>query len=182
MLHRELDQTFSAQVQSTDSYAGLLQLLHSLHTTADPLLQAWVTSSSAAPHVVIPTRAGALTRDLTLLGFPPAEPVCLEHLPRHRDGVLTDPAGLALLYVVAGSSIGARVILRSLTDTIARGARLGLTQGASDASAELWRHTLVALAAPVDASVSDPAATACQLIFRTLLAVPRSVGPKGPSC
>ena len=90
----------------------------------------------------------------------------------HRPGgVVTDPAGLALLDVVAGSSIGARVVLASLGDDIDPAARLGLSEGASPTSAALWRQTLSVLSGPVDASFAGPAAAACELVFRSLLAL-----------
>ena len=166
--HSRLDATFADQLESTNGYVGLLRLLQAFHASADPLLQDWVRISTAAPNVVIPSRASVLAGDLAFLGYPTGEPICLDGLPRSRGGVPTDPAGLALLCVVAGSSIGARVILGSLTEDIPRAARLGLAEGASVTSAGLWRQTLKVLAIPVDASVSDPATAACQLIFKQL--------------
>lgn len=174
--HGQLDQIFATTLQGTGDYARLLQLLHSLHTTADPLLQAWVAASDTAPRVVIPTRSTALARDLSLLGYPTRPPIRLDELPRRLGGVVTDPAGLALLYVVAGSSIGARVILASLGDDIDTAARLGLSEGASLTSAGLWRQTLSVLSTPVDASLADPAAAACQLVFGSLLAAAQRPG------
>ena len=123
------------------------------HTTADPLLQHWVRTSTAAPHVVIPSRARGLAGDLAVLGHSIGGPISLAELLRRPDGGVTDPAGLALLYVVAGSSIGARFILRNLAENIPPAARLGLADCASAGSAELWRTTLIVLASPVDVSV-----------------------------
>ena len=178
--HQQLDQIFAAAPQRAGDYARLLQLLHSLHTAADPLLQAWVATSSMAPHVVIPTRSTAFARDLALLGYSPRPPIALVELPHRPGGVVTDPAGLALLYVVAGSSIGARVVLASLGDDIDAAARLGLSEGASPTSAALWRQTLSVLSGPVDDSFAGPAAAACQLVFRSLLALAgRLTGTRG---
>jgi heme oxygenase len=158
-------------LRGADGYAHLLKVLHSFHCAADPLLQAWVISSPAAPDLVIPSRCAALGEDLAVLGSPTAPPISLDALPRRGpDGVLADPGGLALLYVVAGSSIGARVVLAGLSTAIPQTARRGLSEGASEASTELWRRTRAATAHPVSPDDTLAAAAACRQVFALLLA------------
>lgn len=174
--HSCLDATLGDHLLGADGYPDLLRLLQAFHATADPLLEQWVRTSSTAPQVVAPLRAGAFASDLAVLGHSTGAPLALAGLSRRPDGCVTDPAGLALLYVVAGSSIGARLILRSLAGNIPHAARHGLADCASAGSIELWRRTLVVLSVPVDPSVAAQAAAACQLIFRQLLVRPRRRG------
>jgi heme oxygenase len=170
LTHRRLDATLTDRLQAPDGYPHLLQVLHSFHSAADPLLQAWAATSPAAPDVEIPSRAGAFAADLAFLGLVTKPALPLDGLPRGSPGgVLTDPAGVALLYVVAGSSIGARVLLAGLPVAVAGAARLGLTEGASEGSAELWRRTLKATAVSAPSDTAVVAAAVCAQIFELLL-------------
>jgi heme oxygenase len=169
--HARLDTSFTAHVGTVSGYVFLLQTLESFHCSADPLLAAWVAGSTAAPAVSIPERTPGLQSDLVHLGVGPRSPLDLSDLPHDRaTGLLTDGAGLALLYVAAGSSIGARVVLRQLDDGIPANARTGLAQGASPASAGLWRTTLGVLGAVACPPVEADATRTCRLVFEALCA------------
>lgn len=164
-----LDQTLGPSLRGGRDYIRLLQVLHALHAEADPLLERWVRTSQSFRHLTIATRMPALASDLTALGMPPLERIQLHDLPRTSPGLLTDPAGVALLYVIAGSSIGARVILRSLPLSVPQNARNGLTQGASTQSAALWSGLLTLLARPAPAIEAASAHASCSLVFERIL-------------
>lgn len=169
--HQQLDRAFPAPLDAT-GYVTLLQVLGSLHRTADPLLTAWNSQSSRGVAAAPIPRGPALLEDLAALGQAPAAPLCLDGLARRSPGILTDPAGLGLLYVTAGSSVGARVSLRALPPAIPTRARRGLTLAASPASADLWRHTLIRLSEPADAAFAAEAVQAAQWTFRQLVTHP----------
>jgi heme oxygenase len=155
-------------------YARLVQLLHSLHTAADPLLVAWVKSSRACAHLSIPLRASGFASDLAALGVAPLPALSFTCLPRTAAGTLTDPAGIGLLYVVAGSSLGARVLLRNLSSSVPLQARAGLEHGASPPSVQLWAAVITLLARPAPAADAVSGASACSSVFEALLAVSTS--------
>ncbi|MCU1693714.1 MAG: hypothetical protein JWM64_2805 [Frankiales bacterium] len=167
--HARLDAAFTADLHSAPGYARLLQALESFHSSADPLLASWVAGSPAAPAVTVVRRTAALRSDLLRLGVDPRPPVDLSGLPRDRAiGLLTDGAGLALLYVTAGSSIGARVVLRQLPETVPADVRTGLTEGAGPVCARAWRTTLLALDVEPSPAVTADATDGCELVFQAL--------------
>lgn len=169
--HARLDAAFAVRTGSVSGYAALLQVLHRFHTSADPLLTAWAAGSPAAPTVTVPEREAALRRDLLALDVAPLPPADLSVLPRDAaSGLLTAGAGLGLLYVVAGSSVGARVLLRQLPPAVPVQARAGLAEGAGEASAQLWRTTVQALAAVASSAVTEDATRSCRLAFDVLCA------------
>ena len=63
-----------------------------------------------------------------------------------------DARGLASLYLLAGSSKGARVLLRGLPDHVGPAARTGLTDASSRDSARLWGAVVTALGEPLERS------------------------------
>lgn len=169
--HAQLDAAFAVRTGSVSGYAGLLQVLQSFHSSADPLLTAWVVGSSRAPSVTVPDRAAALTRGLLALDIEALVPADLGGLPRDQGtGLLTDGAGLGLLYVVAGSSLGARVVLRQLPVAVPAHVRAGLGGAAGPAGAQLWRTTLAALAVTASTVVTEDATLGCRLAFAALCA------------
>lgn len=169
--HARLDASFAAHSGTVAGYICLLQTLESFHCSADRALGSWVAGSPAAPAVTIPARAEALRSDMLRLGASPGLPVDLSGLPRDSTtGLLTEGAGLALLYVLAGSSIGARVILRQLSDVVPADAPVGLSEGASPECARLWQTTLVALNAVAPHGVRADATYTCRLVFEILCA------------
>lgn len=167
--HAQLDAVFTAHLSSVAGYIYLLQTLESFHRSSDVALSSWVAGSGTAPDVTVPERSAALRRDLLRLGSRARPPLDLSDLPRDpRTGLLTTGAGLALLYVVAGSSIGARIVLRQLSDVVPADARAGLREGAGPAGSRLWQATLVALGSVASPAVMKDATTSCRLLFEAL--------------
>lgn len=179
--HARLDATFTAQLDSVPGYVCLLQTLESFHSSADALLATWVAGSVAAPAVTIPRRTAALASDLLRLGVDPRPPIDLTGLPCDpATGLLTDGTGLALLYVTAGSSVGARVLLRQLPPAIPTDARAGVVEGAGPACAGLWRTTLMALGAVAPDAVAADATRSCRLVFEALCATSDPLSATAP--
>lgn len=154
---------------SGSDYVRIVQLLHALHTSADPLLVAWAKNSNTNAHLQIPLREPHFASDLQALGAAFLPRLSLNNLPRTAAGQLTEPAGIGLLYVVAGSSLGARVLLRHLPHSVPPQARAGLEHAASPPSVQLWTAVLTLLALPAPPEQTNSAAAACSLIFDALL-------------
>ena len=167
--HAVLDHALEPAASSRGDYTRLIQVLHALHAEADPLLARWVGTSPVVRHLRAPDRERALAADLTALGAAPLAPIALGDLPTIAPGLLSDPAGIALLYVVAGSSLGARVILRRLPDSIPNTAREGLTRAASAQSAALWSDLIPLLARPAPPADAASARDVCSCLFARIL-------------
>jgi heme oxygenase len=148
--HARLDARLSGdehRVTDEASYARLLGVLTALHLTTERPLHAWVAGtpwvSAALAGVALPDRADLLAADLADLGVPAVD---------SADGpapTYDDAQGLAVLYLLAGSSKGARVLLKGLPDHVAPGARRGLTDAASRDSALLWGAVVDVLGEPL---------------------------------
>lgn len=161
----------SNQRPSGPDYLRLVQVLHALHAAADPLLTAWAKDSRTCGHLSIPLRAPSFAHDLTALSAAPLAQLSVSDLPRTAAGRLTEPAGIGLLYVVAGSSLGARVLLRRLPRSVPLQARAGLEHGASAASVQLWAAVLTLLALPAPVEDAATGAAVCSSVFDTLLSL-----------
>ena len=167
--HARLDDAFAHGHNSPESYLGLIRCLHSFHEAADPLLIAWVERSAQAPRVTVTDRSAAFRTDLMALGYAPLAPMDLSDLTTLTESAtLDDGVGIALLYVVAGSSLGARVVLRQLPHTVPANARKGLTEASGVEALHLWQHTAKALEAAVSAEVSTVAKETCAQLFDRL--------------
>src|SRR5688500_1997928 len=150
-LHARLDAALTGpdgRVGDRSGYVRVLSVLHTLHARADVPLARWARTSPLAAGLdpaVVPDRAHAYEADLATLGVaaPPVAPV-------ER---LTDAGGLALLYAVAGSSVGARVVLRGLPDAVPLEARRGLTDAAGRGATTLWRQAQEVLSRPLDGAL-----------------------------
>jgi hypothetical protein len=133
------------RVADEPSYLRLLHVLATLHAGVEAPLHEWVGVTpwvrDALGDVPLPARAGLFADDLVSLGATAPDP----HLAEEYD----DAHGLATLYLLAGSSKGARVLLRGLPDDVAPGARRGLTDAASRDSARLWGAVVSLLGAPL---------------------------------
>jgi heme oxygenase len=175
--HRELDATLSGpdgRVVDTSGYVRLLTTLSSLHAHTDESLQAW---AGATPWVrealdprLLPRRSTLYASDLTALGRPDLV------VTPHREAC-DDARGLGHLYVVAGSSKGARVVLHGLRDDLAPDARRGL-EDAAHAGARLWRECHALLTTPLPDELVRRAADEAERLFTRLLRDLRgSLGP-----
>ena len=167
--HEQFDAAFRPSLPSWSPgrYATLLTLLHSLHASADPLLATWQQATAGFPPV--PARTAPFLADLTVLGLRPGTPLDLGDLPRDGRGHVTQPAAFGLLYVVAGSSLGGRTVLKLLPPTMAPSARNGLAACGSQPAAAVWQATLALLAAPRSAADTNEAIDAARLVFTKLL-------------
>ena len=154
-LHTRLDASLTGpdgRVADLPGYLRLLTILHGLHAHADEPLARWAHRSPLASGLdaaLVPARADGYAADLATLGVE-ADPVA----PPPRTPV-PDARGLALLYVVAGSSIGARVVLRGLPDVVPADARRGLTDAAGAPTTALWRQAQAVLSRPVSRELHE---------------------------
>ena len=171
--HSRLDTALAGpdgQVADTAAYVRIVRVMHALHSYADAPLARWATASPLAGHLpaaLVPDRVAAYTADLRALGADdvPAAPPHGAQVPDSVD----DARGLALLYVLAGSAVGARVLLRALPDTVPLEARAGLTDAASPASTQLWRSAQAVLSQPIDRDLVDGAVAEASRVFGLLL-------------
>jgi heme oxygenase len=167
-VHQDLDDTLTAplgRVTDPSGYLRLLTTLSSLHAHTDAPLGAWV---SATPWVrdridlaLLPRRSALYASDLAALGHP-------DRAARPRAEVCDDARGLGYLYVVAGSSKGARLVLHQLPDGLGADARRGLGD-AADAGARLWRDCRQVLTTPLPEDLVARAAEEAAGLFGVLL-------------
>lgn len=175
-LHTRLDDSLAGphgQVTDLSGYVRLLRTMHALHAVADRPLARWArTSALAAPLRVaaLPDRAPSYAADLVALGEPAPAPA--DEGPSGP----SDARGLALLYLLAGSAAGARLVLRGLPATVPDGARRGLTDAAAPASTRLWRETCALLEGGIvpDGLHEATVAEACE-VMEWLLELPLPV-------
>ena len=172
--HEQFDAAFRPSLPSWSPghYATLLTLLHSLHASADPLLATWQGATwqgATAGFPPVPARTAPFLADLTVLGIRPGTPLDLGDLPHDGPGQVTQPAAFGLLYVVAGSSLGGRTVLKLLPPTMAPSARNGLSACGSQPATAVWQATLALLAAPRSAADTNEAIDAARLVFTKLL-------------
>lgn len=174
-LHDRLDAAMTGpdgRVHDLPTYVRVLRTLHTLHTYVDHPLAHWAATSPLAvgvPRELVPDRAAAYSADLRTLGV--ESPPSGQEPPAHEPSTapVTDARGLGLLYLVAGSSIGARVILRGLPASVPAEARTGLTDAAAPSSTRLWRATQSLLARPVEPELADAVGDEVCAVFELLL-------------
>lgn len=167
--HARLDAAMSGpdgRVGDLPTYLRVVRTLHTMHTYVDRPLAHWVATSPLAdgiPEELVPDRAAAYAADLRSLGVEssPAQAPPASWIP--------DARGLALLYLVAGSSIGARVILGGLPAAVPADARRGLTEAAAPSSTQLWRATQALLSQPVGPKLADAVTDEVCQVFELLL-------------
>lgn len=166
--HTRLDAALTGPgrgVRDLAAYVRVLTTLHALHRHADAPLAAWVHASPLATNLdpaLVPDRERLYADDLRALGVPTGSA---------GSGHATAPAdarGLALLYLVAGSAAGARVLLRGLPETIPTEARRGLTCAAGPTSTVLWRESCALLSQPVDGELQEAAVAEATAVLETL--------------
>lgn len=163
-LHTRLDTALAGsdgRVADVAGYVRVLDVLHTMHAHADGPLSRWARTSPLAcglDPTLVPDRAAAYAADLAVLGV---EVGSVERVTRP----VGEPRGLALLYLVAGSAAGARVLLRGLPDAVPGAARRALSQAAGRSSTTFWRQTCALLARPVEPGLLDATvAEACDVL------------------
>ncbi len=168
-LHQRLDHTLTGpggRVADVPGYVRVLTVLHRLHSSADVPLARWARSSTLAHDldgVPLPDRADAYAADLAALGAVVDEPT----VP--RDEQVDDARGLALLYLLAGSAAGARMLLRGLPDVVPQDSRRGLTDAAGDHSTTLWRRTCAVLSRPHHPRLGDAVVAEAEAVLTRLV-------------
>lgn len=164
--HEELDAALTGpagRIASTTDYVRLLTALSSLHARTDEPLLAWTARSAwVRAHLDpadLPRRSGLYASDLEKLGA-----VDRTTAPQPTD--CDDGQALGFLYVVAGSTAGARLVLRGLPDDLAPHARAGLSDAAAPAGARLWRDCRSTLTVPLPEELVERAADEAARLFR----------------
>ena len=134
--HDSLDASLADDgIEDLAAYTRLLTVLADLHGRAEDPLHSWLAvtpwARDSLAEAPLSRRAELFAADLSLVGgeAPPVIP----------DPPYDDARGLAALYLLTGSTNGARVLLRSLPSDVAPQARSGLTDAASSGSAHTWR-------------------------------------------
>jgi heme oxygenase len=134
------------RVDERDDYVRLLTVLAELHASVEGSLHRWVESTpwvrEALGGATLPSRTHLYADDLASLGEQSPAP--------HPVETYDDARGLACLYLLAGSSKGARVLLKGLPDDVAPGSRRGLGDAASRDSAVLWGAVVGLLGDPLE--------------------------------
>ncbi len=173
-VHGALDRVLlgeAGRIVDLPHYLRLVGVLHMMHSAAEPVLGVWRADSawaaSLSPQVRLPRRAPLFATDLEALGVVP---------PVIGADASTEPAsesrGVALLYLLAGSAAGARMLVRMIPDDVPVGARSGLADAASAEASALWRATKDLLARPapealVTATVTEARAELLRLVEHT---------------
>jgi heme oxygenase len=146
--HAALDLGLSGHERSVGdeaSYLRLVQVLATLHADVEVPLHTWVAAtpwvSAALDGAELPARTALYADDLARLGAVAPAPRTAEPYD--------DARGLAVLYLLAGSAKGARMLLKGLPDHVAPAARSGLRDAASRESARLWGAVVTTLGAPL---------------------------------
>ena len=153
-------------VRDEATYVRLLSVLVHLHARAEVPLHAWVARTAwvreRLAQVSLPERTRLYADDLRGLGAPVDLPP--------SDSPYDDAAGIAALYLVAGSTKGARALRTRLPDDVGAGCRLGLDDACSASSRRLWPavHSLLTRpgtggASPADGLAEDAAGHAMRL-------------------
>ena len=145
--HDSLDASLADEGRIVDlaAYTRLLTVLADLHARAEDPLHSWLAATPWArdslAEAPLSRRAGLFVDDLSRLGAeaPPVAP----------DPPYDDARGLAALYLLSGSTNGARVLLRRLPSDVAPQARSGLTDAASSGSARTWRAVMAMFGEPL---------------------------------
>lgn len=168
-LHDQLDTALTGpggRVPDLPAYVRVLRSLHALHAHADGPLRSWAQRSSLASPLdpeLLPDRSAAYAADLTALGE------TLTGAPAAPGDSVDDGRGLALLYLVAGSAAGARVLLRGLPDVVPAEARRGLTEAAGPASTRLWRATVSLLGRPPASTLGSAVVAEARAVLQRLI-------------
>lgn len=167
--HEGLDATLSGpdgRIVDTAGYRRLLTTLATLHAHTDEPLRRWAaTSGWLRDHLdpaVLPRRSSLYASDLARLG------VGGRAVPTPRTTACDDGRGLGYLYVVAGSTKGARVVLRGLPADLAPDARAGLSDAAAPGAARLWQGCRSVLTTPLPEELVARAADEAERLFTLL--------------
>ena len=164
--HEQLDAVLTGpggRIADTAGYVRLLTGLSSLHARTDEPLHAWTASSGwARAHLDpadLPRRSALYASDLAALG-------AVDRTAAPQSTACDDGQALGFLYVVAGSTAGARLVLRGLPDDLAPHARAGLCDAAAPAGARLWRDCRTVLTVPLPEQLVERAADEAARLFR----------------
>ena len=170
--HTALDRALtggSRGVGSLDDYVRVLRTLHSLHRWSDDRLTSWAVGSELGRRLsggtLPPGRSALYGLDLEALG---AEPADLLRPPRPREAPVGDEEGVALLYLLGGSTAGARLLLRGLPAEVPAAARTGLTVASGPEAARWWRGVRGVLAQPVPGELARGAAREASALLDAL--------------
>ncbi|QIK65604.1 biliverdin-producing heme oxygenase [Nocardioides sp. HDW12B] len=166
--HEGLDAALSGpggSIVDTAGYVRLLTTLSTLHAHTDEPLHGWAARSGwVSDHLdlaVLPRRRDLYASDLARLGASP-RPTTVRATP------CDDGRALGLLYVVAGSTKGARMVLRGLPDDLAPDARAGLSDAAAPGAARLWQGCRSVLTTPLPEELVARAADEAERLFTLL--------------
>ena len=146
--HDSLDASLAddGRIPDLAAYTRLLTVLADLHGRAEEPLHSWVAATpwarDALAEAPLSRRAGLFAADLSLVGAEAPRTV--------PDPPYDDARGLAALYLLTGSTKGARVLLRNLPPDVAPHARAGLTDAAAPASTRTWRAVMAMLGEPLE--------------------------------
>jgi heme oxygenase len=146
--HDSLDASLAddGRIADVAAYTRLLRVLADLHARAEDPLHSWLAATPWArdslAEAPLSRRAGLFAADLSRLGA--------EARPVTPDPPYDDARGLAALYLLSGSTNGARVLLRRLPSDVAPRARCGLTDAASSGSAHTWRAVRAMFGEPLE--------------------------------
>lgn len=156
--HHRLDSGLVGEdltVRDDATYVRLLGVLSHLHARTEGPLRAWVARTpwvddrlGGAP---LPTRTALFAADLLALGA--------DVDPPPADHPYDDAAGIAALYLLAGSTKGARALRSRLPHHVGVGCRRGLDDACSAGSRRLWPAVHSLLTRPGTGG-ADPAAVA----------------------
>jgi heme oxygenase len=143
--HQELDGMLGivSRLAAPGGPAAMLPRYFALHAIAEPPIEAALAHLSATARAAlqpqtrqrVPAIAGALRR----LGLPTPK------LPDHRLALSSTAAALGALYVLEGSSLGGRLILRDLHAAGADTAGLEFLDPYGDSTGARWRALLAVL-------------------------------------
>ena len=121
-------------VRDDATYVRLLRVLVHLHARTEAPLRSWVGRTpwvrDRVEPMALPERTRLYSDDLRGLGAPVDLPPA--------DSPYDDAAGIAALYLLAGSTKGARALRSRLPDHVGAGCRLGLDDACSAGSRRLW--------------------------------------------
>ncbi len=166
--HEGLDTALSGpdrRIVDPAGYLRLLTTLATLHAHTDEPLHRWAAGpgwvNDHLDPAVLPRRSELYASDLVRLGATPCT-------PQPRTGPCDDGQALGLLYVVAGSTKGARMVLRGLPVDLAPDARAGLTDAAAPGAVRLWQGCRRVLMTPLPEELVTRAADEAERLFTLL--------------
>lgn len=179
--HRRLEAALDilAVPIAADRIVGLLEGFHGFHAAWEPALQGRVPDPLLAPRLKLPL----LKHDLRCLGVAEQRLLALPRCEPAAGLCASQPEAAGTLYVMEGSTLGGRIISRSLQAASWHPAqRLRYWNPYGDDTGRRWSETLAYLEslAPADSdAVVNAAITTFDVLHAWLL--PRAVPPGHPA-